>query len=326
MKIVVVGTGSIGTRHLQNLTELGHDVYAVDVNMEKLESVKHTAKGIFTSLQESLRLKPDIAFICTFSNIHIEHAIECANAGCHLFIEKPLSLSLDKVNELICIIKEKKLITMVGCNMRFHPAISYIYGVLNENPAFGKRLWANLEFGYYLPFDKENYESSYKANRSMGGNLIFDVIHELDCAFWFFGEPTEVICNKSILSSLKIDTEDHVDMIVKFKAGTVCTIHMDYLQHAYSRRCKIVCERGTLVWDFVQGNIGVIDSRREWSWKDMKIDIYYNQMYMDEVKYFLDCVISHKETFNSVKETLLVLILALAANKSCYTKRWEKIE
>lgn len=326
MKIVVVGAGSIGTRHLQNLTELGHDVYAVDVNKEKFEPVKHIAKGVFTSLQESLRLKPDIAFICTFSNNHVEHAIECANAGCHLFIEKPLSLSLDRVDDLICIIKEKKLITMVGCNMRFHPAISYIHDTLNNNPAFGKRLWANLEFGYYLPFDKEDYESSYKANRSMGGNLIFDGIHELDCAFWFFGESTEVICDKSILSSLKIDTEDHVDMIVKFKAGTVCTIHMDYLQHGYSRRYKIVGESGTLVWDFIQGNIGVIDSKKEWLWKDMKLSIYYNQMYMDEVKYFLDCVISHKETFNSVKESLLVLILALAANKSSYTKIWEKVE
>ncbi|MEE9215033.1 MAG: Gfo/Idh/MocA family oxidoreductase [Thermodesulfobacteriota bacterium] len=326
MRAVVIGTGSIGTRHLQNLTKLKHDVYAVDVNVEKLKAVKQVAKGVFTSLQEALQLGPKIAFICTLSNNHIETAIECANEGCHLFIEKPLSLSVDMIDELINIIEEKNLITMVGCNMRFHPAISYIHNTLDNNPDFGKRLWANLEFGYYLPFDKKDYELSYKANRSMGGNLIFDGIHELDYAVWFLGEPAEVICKKGILSSLKIDTEDHVEMIIKFRTGAVCTIHMDYLQHGYSRRCKIVCERGTIVWDFVQGNIGIINSGKEWSWKDMKLDIYYNQMYIDEVKYFFDCIMSHKETFNSVEKSLLILKLALAADKSCQTNVWEKIE
>ncbi|KHE90632.1 MAG: Gfo/Idh/MocA family oxidoreductase [Candidatus Scalindua rubra] len=326
MKIVVVGIGSIGTRHLKNLVELGHHVYAVDIDMERLSAVSAFAKGTFFSLHDALKIKPDVAFICTFSNDHIIPSIECAQAGCHLFIEKPLSLNLDGIDDLIEMVNLRNLITMTGCNMRFHPAISYMHDTLNNNPGFGKRLWANLEFGFYLPFDKEDYESSYKANRSMGGNLIFDGIHELDYAVWFFGEPAEVICNKGIISSLKIDTEDHVEMIIKFKTGSVCTIHMDYLQHGYSRRCKIVCEGGTIVWDFAQGNIGIISSEKEWHWKEMKLGIYDNRMYTDEIKYFFDCIISQKETFNSVEKSLLVLKLALAADRSCLSNAWERIE
>ena len=89
------------------------------------------------------------------------------------------------------------------------------------------------------------------------------------------------------MSPLKIDTEDHVEMIIKFASGAVCTIHMDYLQHGYSRRCKVVCEEGTIMWDFVRGDIGrITTSNPQWVWKDMKFDIYYNQMYMDEIKIF----------------------------------------
>ena len=126
----------------QNLVELGHDVYATDINKERLCAISTFTKGTFPSLHEALKIKPDIAFICTFSNDHIIPSIECAKAGCHLFIEKPLSLNLDGIDNLIKIVNERNLITMTGCNMRFHPAISYIHDTLNNNPDFGKRLWA----------------------------------------------------------------------------------------------------------------------------------------------------------------------------------------
>lgn len=326
MKILVVGAGSIGARHIKNLEQLGYEVYAVDINKESLKKASEFTNGAFSSLDKALEIKPDIAFICTFSNDHIQPALKCAEAGCHLFIEKPLSLDLEGVDDLIEVIDNKNLITMVGCNMRFHPAISYINDTISNNPSFAKRLWANLEFGFYLPFDKKDYQNTYKAKKSLGGSLIFDGIHELDYAVWFLGEPEEVICSKGIISSLEIDTEDCVDMIIKFKSGAVCTVHMDYLQHGYSRRCKIVCEEGTITWDFVRGEIGIIDSSdKKWLWKDMKLDIYYNQMYIDEIKYFCDCVSGGKETFNSVKQSLPVLRLAVAANKSCNTNICERV-
>ena len=326
MKILVVGVGSIGTRHMNNLVEHGHEVHVVDINRENLKRAVSIAKGTFDSLDDALKIKPDVAFICTYSNDHITPALKCANAGCHLFIEKPLSLSIEGTNALIEIIENKNLISMVGCNMRFHPAISYVHETLTKNPFFSKKLWGSLEFGFYLPFDKEDYQNHYKANKSKGGNLIFDDIHDLDCAVWFFGEPVEVFCNKSIISSLKIDTEDHVEMIIKFASGAMCTIHMDYLQHGYSRRYKVVCEEGTVSWDFVLGKIGIITTlEKEWVWKDIKLEVLYNQMYIDEIKYFTNCVLSGRETFNSIKQSLSVLKLAMAANKACRTNAWEKI-
>lgn len=326
MKVLIVGTGSIGSRHLKNIAELGHEVYAVDINAESLQKASLLAAGTFSSLVEALRIKPDAVFICTFSNDHIIPALESVRAGCNLFIEKPLSLSLDGTEELVKLVKEKNLVSMVGCNMRFHPALRHIHNVLTVDPAFVKKLWANLEFGYYLPFAKDNYEASYMANRSMGGNLIFDDIHELDYAVWFMGRPLEVFCTKGIRSDLKIDTEDDVDMIIRFESGAVCTVHMDYLQHGYSRRCKIVCNDGTICWDFAYGKVGSITAvDRQWRWVDMEFDISYNKMYMDEAGYFLECASEGKHTFNTVEQSLAVLKLAMSAERSCSTGRWEKI-
>ena len=326
MKVLVVGTGSIGARHIKNLAALGHEIYAADINAENLKKVSSLVRETFNSLDDALRIKPDAALICTFSNDHIIPALKCAKNGCNIFIEKPLSLSLEGIDELAEFLRGSGLVSMVGCNMRFHPAISHVYKRLQEDPAFKQKLYANLEFGYYLPFAKENYESSYMANRSMGGNLIFDDIHELDYAVWFLGEPVEVFCNKSIQSDLKIDTEDNVDMLIRFKSGAICNVHMDYLQHGYSRRCKVVCADGTISWDFTNGKVGTITTAgKKWSWTDMKVELLYNQMYIDEIKYFLDCVSHEKQTFNTIEQSRSVLRLALSADRSSSTGRWEKL-
>ena len=84
MKILIVGAGSIGSRHAKNIKELDHEIYAVDVNKENLKAVKPFAKKTYTSLREALKDKFDAAFICTYSNDHIPPAISCADAGCHL--------------------------------------------------------------------------------------------------------------------------------------------------------------------------------------------------------------------------------------------------
>lgn len=326
MKVLVVGTGSIGTRHAGNLAQLGHEVYAVDVEHRKLESVAGIARKTFSSLDAALNEKPDAAFICTHTSDHLLSALRSAEAGCHLFVEKPLSMNLEGAEELASLTEEKELVTMVGCNMRFHPAIASVHKELMSNSWFKKKLWAGLEFGFYLPFVRKDYESSYMAKSSLGGNIIFDVIHELDYAVWFFGEPEEVICSKGILSGLKIDTSDYADMIVKFNSGVVCAIHMDYLQHGYSRRCKVVCENATIQWDFESGRIGTVTSESgEWNWKRLPLKVLHSGMYLDEVRYFLDCVEKSAKTFNSIRDSIKVLKLAEAAEKSSISLVPEKV-
>lgn len=327
MKALVVGTGSIGRRHASNLREMGCDVIGVDINAESCQKAASYCTKTFSSLDDGLREEPQIAFICTFSHDHLKSAYQCAEMGCHLFIEKPLSTSLVGIDQLVQLTKARGLVTMVGCNMRFHPAISIIQEILRNNPSFSNPLWADLEFGYFLPFAKENYSASYMARRSLGGNLIFDDIHELDYAVWYLGTPERVLCTRRTLSGLDIDTEDCVDMLVHFVSGAHCRIHMDYLQHGYSRRCKVVSSKGTVCWDFAYGKLGQITiDNPTWSWTELPLEIGYNQMYTDEVRYFLKKCEKEQQTFNTIEHAVIPLKLAVAAETSCSTGLWEKIE
>ena len=181
MKIIIIGYGSTGQRHYRNLVAMGfNDISVYDPDLSKLTDVKKVEK-----LSEDSFNGFDAAFICSPTNLHIKAAIMAAKAGCHLFIEKPLSHSLKNVEELEKISVEKKLITMIGCNMRFHPALAFTKKFLDKQ-ALGRIYRIGLEYGYYLPYWRPDtdYKVNYAVRKSTGGGILLDDIHEYDLLFW----------------------------------------------------------------------------------------------------------------------------------------------
>ena len=320
MSFIVIGCGSIGKRHIKNLLSLTQEkIYAFDIDSCKLREVNKIDNRLITSnrLEELLATAPKIALICVPSSLHIEYATMAASSGCHLFIEKPLSSNFQGIQNLMKIVKRKKLATMVGCNMRFHWAIKKIKTLLNEK-AIGKIVSARIEAGQYLPdwHPWADYRNSYSAKKHLGGGIILDAIHELDYPIWFFGRTTNIVGLWGKLSNLQIDTEDVAEIILKFHNGPIVNIHMDYIQRKYSRSCKIIGEKGTIKWErdehCVKAYFANIDK-----WKLFNEQKRYNsnQMFVDELKYFIQCVKKCKKTFNDVEFASKVLKVALAAKK-----------
>jgi predicted dehydrogenase len=153
----------------------------------------------------------------------------------------------------------------------------------------------------------------YSAKRNLGGGVVLDTIHEIDYAMWFFGEVAKISSIYGKLSSLEINTEDIAEVLLKFKKGVIANIHMDYIQRCYSRNCKIIGEEGTIFWDFNENCIKLYSARMK-KWKTIYKPKNYqmNQMYIDEIKYFLDCVKKKQNTFNDVFDSLKTLKVALA--------------
>ncbi|MBM4431303.1 MAG: Gfo/Idh/MocA family oxidoreductase, partial [Chloroflexi bacterium] len=123
MRAVILGCGSIGRRHLRNLRALGQtDLLAFDPAPVAQEAVSERF-GIqcYAVLDDVWAQVPSVALITSPTNLHVELALAAAYHGCHLFIEKPLSHSLDGLDTLCAEVRQRSLITMVGCNMRFHP-------------------------------------------------------------------------------------------------------------------------------------------------------------------------------------------------------------
>jgi predicted dehydrogenase len=300
-KIVIIGFGSIGQRHYKNLLSLGFkSVYAYDVDRKKLKDrdIK-TVKNINVKTLRDF----DVAFVCNPNNLHIKTAINCAKADCHLFIEKPLSHNLAGIKELENLCKKKKIINFVACNMRFVPCLQFIKKYL-EKKGLGKVYSIYHELGYYLPYWRPgtDYRKNYAVKKSTGGGIILDDIHEFDLLFWLNGfkevKESKFIFNKA--SDLDLSTEDNCIASFKFNNKVLGSVKCDYLQKIYSRGCKIVGEKGNLEWDFKDNIVWLKNNngnRKLFAVK--KYDL--NKMYIDEVKYFFNCLSNGRRTFNDVK-------------------------
>ncbi|NEU58112.1 Gfo/Idh/MocA family protein [Halorussus sp. MSC15.2] len=321
---LIVGCGSIGSRHARNLSELGLELSVFDLDeARQTRLASEVDASAPSSLDAALQTRPDVTVVATPSNHHVEPALAAARAGSHLFVEKPLSNDTEGVGELLDVVRDRDLVTMVGSNFRFHPAIETIRELVTDGRV-GNVVSARIEAGSYLPewHPEEDYRDLYSAKEGVGG-AVLDFVHELNYARWLFGEAEAVTAMLGRESSLEIETEDTASIVARFEDGTLCEIHLDFVQRAYSRSCHVIGERGTVRWEWEESAVRRYDSRREsWveeaAWGD---DWEVNRMYRDEMEHFLRCAAEHRETRTPLTEGRADLELALAAKESAATGR-----
>ena len=331
MKFLIIGCGSIGQRHLKNLVTIStEEIIAyrtLKKNVKKLEKEFHIKT--YTKLHEALNQNPDAVLVTNPTSLHIQSALAAAKQGCHLFIEKPISNTLDKIDELIDILQKKKLVGLVGCNLRFHPCLQLIKKLLDQK-RIGKVISARVQMGQYLPdwHPWEDYRTVYSAHQSLGGGIILDAIHELDYIRWLLGDVTQVFSFSEKLSDLDIDTEDVAEILLRFKSGAIGEVHLDYIQRCPSRTCEIIGEEGNIVWNLNEGTIKVYTSeKKKWElFKQPKGYYDINQTYIDEISHFISCIEGKEEPLISITDGLEVLKIALAVKESAKNSRIIQID
>ena len=322
MKALVIGYGSIGKRHVENL--VSYKNYDVIIVTKQKDIPKMRRVKIFDNLDDAINEKPKIALITNETRFHIQVATKLAKNEINLFIEKPLSDSLKGITTLQKIIKKKKLVTMVGCNFRFFPPIMNIKKIISRNE-IGRIISVQVENGSYLPdwHPYEDYSKGYAARKKLGGGVILTQIHELDYLRWFFGLVSEVRSFSGKFSDLDIDVDDTSASILKFKNNVICELHLDFFQRPQFKRCKIRGTKGIIEWDSDSNNVRVFNSRIK-KWKKVNIKNNYNlksktninRMYKDELKHFLKCVESKRKTINTFRDAVNTLKIALAMKRS----------
>lgn len=312
--ILVIGAGSIGRRHAENCTQLGTNVSIFDIDTDHLVSLcQDKGYSPVHDLDDALKNESyNAAIICTPNHLHILDAQKVADAHIDLFIEKPLSHTYDGVDNLISTISKNHLIAMAGFNLRFEPGLLYFKkNVDPKNVAF-----VQIESGSHMPAWRPgtDYRTGYSANKSMGGGIILDDVHELDYACWLFGYPQSVICSYGKYSNFEIDVEDTAEFHFQYPDKLV-TIHSDYLQKRYSRRCKICMRDGnTMEWEFGNRVIEYKDEKEEiFSYHDT-FDI--NNLYFQEMQTFLQHIKDRSLPESDILNAAKVLKIALSAKQT----------
>jgi predicted dehydrogenase len=316
MRLLIVGAGSIGRRHINNLNNLGYeDIDVVDISDANLDYAKKNfkVKETFNDFKTASSSKTyDCAFILTPPIYHIPMALELARKGVDLFIEKPLSHNLEHVDELINAKEENNLVVMVGYNQRFNFGMRKLKSYI-EDGILGKIYYIRAEVGQYLPDWRpwQDYRKSYTAIKELGGGMILDGSHEIDYVMWLANNKVkEVKTIHDKVSDLEINVEDIAEVIFRFENGIIASIHLNMIERGYNRYCKVVGEKGSVKWVFKNNILEFYDvDSKELIMKKYEID--QNHSYLEELKHFLSCVENRIEPLSNIytaKGTLEVVI------------------
>ncbi len=270
MKILIVGGGGMGQRHMSMAR------YLFPMSEIKMWS-KHNSNKVINKdelilkLDDALKFKPNISVIANPATFHLQIAQELVVAGSHLLVEKPLSTSTLGLARLIKTCEKNNLILMTGYNLRFSSSLSYFRELL-KNKIVGKVLSIRSEAGQYLPDWRpdRDYRKTVSANFSLGGGVLLELSHEIDYLRWIFGDIDWVRATLSKQSSLEIDVEDSAHLVLGFESSTagnqlIANLNLDFIRHDQTRICTVIGDKGTLRWNGLTGTVDIfLQNSEKW--------------------------------------------------------------
>lgn len=321
-RILIVGLGSIGTRHLRIARKLFPDADIRVLRHQECLSIPEYADDCFSTMEQAVDFLPQIAVVANPAPFHISVAQRLAEAGVHLLIEKPLSSLVDGVPQLIETCHKQGSVLMTGYNLRFLPSLQRLRSLLLEN-TIGKVLSVRCEIGQYLPSWRPDadYRESVSARHELGGGVQLELSHELDYLRWIFGEVEWVKATLSRQSTLEIDVEDTAHLTLGFlpvvdKFQLIGTVNLDFIRHDATRSCTAIGENGTLRWNGLTGVVELYEAGAK-EWRELfRHQHQRDDSYLAEWKDFIDCVNVHKTPLVTGEDGLGVLQIIEAARIS----------
>lgn len=339
LKVLFIGLGSIGQRHIRNIREVYGDrveLYAYRVRKSNITFSKdmkiregvnveqeYNIHGV-DSLEQAWQIGMDIVFITTITAKHMEYALAAAAAGCNLFIEKPLCDSLKDIDKLKNDIESKKLIVYLGYQNRKHRCIQELRKVIKEG-CLGQIIFIDACFCERITtmHTYEDYKTTYMARKELGGGCLLNLqIHDIDYLQWIFGVPERIYASLNYGSNLGIDVEDA--SILQYQADKLgylvsVTSRADFFQYPPTHKCIVVGENGRFEMDF-NNNYTHLYLRDNEPIVNTFDHFERNDMFIEEMREFFDCVKKKIQPECSLDDGINGVKIVEAAKKSFVKK------
>jgi predicted dehydrogenase len=252
MRVAVVGTGSVGRRHIGNLLGLGvRDVVAVsEHNRNASLQLAGTEVAVRHDFAEVLGEAFDAVVIANPTSLHLDYLARAIDAGKHVYLEKPASTSQAGLAELEARARQRGLVVAMGTMYRFNTRLVSLRDRVRRGDV-GRILSAESVIGEHIAdyHPGEDYRQSYTARSELGGGVLLTQIHQIDWLNWIFGPFETAFAVGGKVSDLEIDVEDSATYLLRAADGTPAYGHLDYLQRPKRAGLTVTGTGGRLEWD-----------------------------------------------------------------------------
>lgn len=329
-RILIVGTGSIGTRHVRCMLKTGRaDVGICEPNTDLRHQLatNYNLVDAYARLDQALARSWDGAVVAVPAPLHIPIAQQLADHDINIFIEKPLAVDETGVAQLIETVERRNLAAAVAYVYRMHPAAQAMREALLSG-RFGRPLQVVVVSGQHFPFFRPAYRDVYYAHREQGGGVIQDgLTHAFNLCEWFVGPITRVAVDAAQLRLEGIDVEDTVHVLARHDDTILACYAVNHHQAPNESTVTVVCEHGTLCLEI---------KRHLWKWMAEPTDQWHvettpladqDDWFTRQENAFLDQLEGTAPPFCSIQEAWQTLRVNRAALQSADGGgQWQSID
>lgn len=329
MEILVIGTGSIGERHVRCFLATNRAQIAIVEPNEQLRNTirdRYKLQHAWPTLDEALaRHKFQAAVIATPAPLHIPIATRLAQAGVHVLIEKPLSVTLEGIPELQSILAEKKLTAVTAYVLRSYPVLAEMRQAIHEG-RFGAPLQIVGVAGQNFPTYRPAYAKTYYASRASGGGAVQDAMtHLMNTAEWFGGPVTRLVADLDHKVLADVNVEDTVHVIARH--GAVMGMYsLNQHQSANEFTVTVICPKATVRLELHNNRWGWME-KPDGGWNYApSTPLERDTAFSSQASAFMDCIEHAKAPRCSLAEGLQTLKVNRAILASVESGTWQTIQ
>lgn len=254
MRALVIGAGSIGTRHLRLIHGMGFSVMGCDTEPKAFDAIRKEIPDLatFTSLAQALAQRPELVVVATPPQVHADHTVAAMEAGAHVLCEKPMADTLPNADRMIAAAKEHRKVLHIGFVNRYHPCLVRVKELVDSG-RLGRVLFAQADLGSYFTLicSRSRYQATTYAA------LLLDYTHQLDFVPWILGAPaTRLYAVGQNLGAFELKSNPSmIAMLLEHAGGPVSEIHLDYCRKPQMATLHVTGDRAYVLCDLMTAKI-----------------------------------------------------------------------
>ncbi len=324
-KILVVGVGSIGERHVRCFQNTGRvDISICEVNDSLRAKVaeRYGVQNHFRDLEAALALPHDAAVVAAPASYHIPIALQAAEAGLSLLIEKPLAVTTEGIAKLQRTVAEKKLVAVVAYVYRAHPALAEMKRAIDSNQ-FGRPVELVATAGQHFPTYRPAYRETYYCSHASGGGAIQDALtHIFNAGEWLLGPIDRLVADAAHQILEGVEVEDTVHVLARHDS-VLASYALNQHQAPNESMITVNCERGTARFEF---------HLNRWRWmtdgdwqEPTSPALERDTLFTQQAEAFLDAIETNASPLCTLAEGLQTLNANLATLASVDQQKWQTV-
>lgn len=269
-RVLIIGSGGIGRRHLRGYAATGRaELAIVEPHPERRAEVEATfaLSQSFADLDAADLSAFDLAVICAPAHLHVPLMIKCAKAGLPFMVEKPLSVTMEGVDEALEAVAKANVLARVGYIRRIAPELLAVREQIQAGKIGDLKL-AYVNSSQDFPKYRPDFQRTYYARPEMGGGAILDAAsHTFDMLIWLMGQPVAVGAMYDRLVLQGTETEDTCLVNICFASGAMANVTINQFQKPNISQASFIGTRGNLALEHSVLSFADDDSG---NWKDRR--------------------------------------------------------